>query len=771
MSRDFSVVGKSLRRVDSVARATGRIAYGVDVKLPGMLHGKILRSEYPHARILHIDYGPALRLPGVKAVVTGADDPGGRFGSRMADQAMMAHEKVRYIGEPVAAVAAVDEERAEEALSLISVEYEPLPAVFDPIEAMRPGAPIIHEQMHEYKYWEGWCNPRPGTNIINALALRKGNIEQGFAEAAVVAENSYRTHAIQHVSMEPHACVVQAEADGRLTVWSCTQAPYLLRGSLAAALRIPSSKVRVVATAVGGGYGGKVRQKPEGPAALLSMKTGRPVKIVHTRTEEFIGGVTRHPSVIRMKTGARRDGTLVACQAEVIYDTGAYCEAGEVVIWEVMQGTPGPYVVPNIWVDGYCVYTNRVSAGPCRGFGWPQVTWAAEGQMDALARELNMDPLEIRLKNAFEEGSVSASGEVLHSVGFKECLKRVAEAVNWHGRERRSGRGIGLIGFTKMSMPQTASAAFVKLNEDGRIGLLTSAVDLGQGISTTLAQIAAEEIGVALEDVEVAAVDTDTTPFDTGAVSSRQTFHVGNAVRQAASDLKEQALAAAAVMLEANPEDLEIRQGRISVRGVPERAVTLAQVGTATQIRLGRPILGRGAHLDDDIVMPDMATGQSPKPAPYWKYGAQAVEVEVDSETGRVVVLKMVSAHDCGRAINPLSIEGQVQGGAVMGLGFALMEEMLFDEGRVVNPNLMDYRVPTSTDFPDVEAIIVEAPHREGPFGAKGVGETSTIGAAAAVRSAVADAVGVTINELPITPEKVLDAIEAQTKEQKLPGS
>ena len=768
MSTEFTVVGKPFERVDGAGRATGRITYGVDMKLPGMLHGKVLRSEQPHARIVRIDYDAALRLPGVKAVVTGADDPGGRFGSRMADQPMMAHEKVRHIGEPVAAVAAVDEETAEEALALISVEYEPLPAVFDPCEAMQPGAPIIHERMHEYKYWEGWCNPRPGTNIINALALRKGDVEKGFAESAVIVENTYRTHAIQHVSMEPHACVVQAEADGRLTVWSCTQAPYLLRGSLAAALRIPASKVRVIATAVGGGYGGKVRLKLEGPAALLSMKTGRPVKMVHTRTEEFTAAVTRHPSVIRMTTGARRDGTLAACRAEVIFDTGAYCEAGEVVLWEVMHATPGPYAVPNVWVDGYCVYTNRVSAGPCRGFGWPQVTWASEGQMDALARELGMDRLEIRLKNAFDEGSVSASGEILHSVGFKDCLRRVAEAVDWDKRERRPGRGIGLIGFTKMSMPQTASAAFVKLNEDGRIGLMTSAVDLGQGISTALAQIAAEEIGVGLEDVEVAAADTDTTPFDSGAISSRQTFHVGNAVKKAAADLKEQVLAAAATLLEARAEDLELRGGRVSVRGVPDRNVTLAQIGTATQIRLGQPILGRGSHLDDDIVMPDLATGQSPKPAPYWKYGAQAVEVEIDSETGKVAVKKMVSAHDCGRAINPLSIEGQVQGGAVMGLGFALMEEMIFDEGRVVNPNLMDYRVPTSTDFPDVEAIIVEAPHREGPFGAKGMGETSTIGAAAAVRAAVADATGATINELPITCEKVLDAIEARAQNQSL---
>ena len=770
MSTDFTVVGKPLPRVDGVTRATGRITYGVDVKIPGMLYGKLLHSDYPHARIRNIDYSQALRLPGVKAVVTGADDPGGRFGARLADQVIFAHEKVRFAGEPVAAVAAIDEETAAEALSLIEVEYEPLPAVFDPIEAMQPGAPLVHENLHEYVFWEGWARPRPGTNICNSVSLRRGDPERGFAEADAVVENTYRTHAIQHASIEPHACVVNAEADGRITVWSCAQAPYQLRMGLAAALRIPASKVRVIGTAVGGGYGGKTRMKLEGPAALLSRKAGRPVKIVYTRTEEFIAATTRHPSVIRMKTGARRDGMLVACEAELIYDSGAYTEAGEIVVWEVVQGAQGPYFIPNIQVDGYCVYTNRVSAGACRGFGWPQVTWASEGQMDALARELNLDPLEIRLKNAYEEGSLSVSGEVMHSVGFKECLQRVADAVDWHGRERRPGHGIGLIGFTKMSMPQTASAAFVKLNEDGRIGILTAAVDVGQGISTALAQIAAEELGVPLEDVEVAAADTDTTPFDSGAISSRQTFHVGNAVKQATADLKEQVLEVAASMLEASPADLEIRQGKVTVRGVPDRSVTLAQIGRATQISIGQPILGRGAHRDD-TVMPDLDTGQSPRPATYWKYGAQAVEVEVDSETGQVAIKRMVSAHDCGRAINPLSIEGQIQGGAVMGLGFALMEEMIFDEGRVVNPNLMDYRVPTSTDFPDVEAIIVEAPHREGPFGAKGVGEASTIGAAAAVRSAVAEAVGVTINELPITCEKVLDAIEAQRKEKSLSGS
>ncbi|HLB12598.1 MAG TPA: xanthine dehydrogenase family protein molybdopterin-binding subunit [Dehalococcoidia bacterium] len=762
---ELSVVGKALARVDGVRKATAQFTYGTDFKLPGMLYGKVLRSPYPHARILSIDTSQAEALPGVKAVVTGKDSPEALYGSRINDLPPLARDKVRYIGEPVAAVAAVDERTAAKALGLVQVEYQELPAVFDPRAAMQPGAPIVHENLGSYQRNAAQCYPVPGTNILNHMKVRHGDVEAGFAQADFIFEDSFTTQAQQHCCIEPHAAVCQVGLEGKATVWTSTQNPYKVRSETAAALGIPASRARVIATQAGGGFGGKSRARVEAHGVLLARKSGRPVKIVMTRHEVFTATTTRHPSHIRIKTGVKADGTLVAREVEVILDGGAYGEAGEIVSWEVGQGAAGPYRIPHVKVDAYEIYTNKVPAGAMRGFGWPQIMWASESQMDVIAQKLGLDPLEIRLRNAVEEGSISATGEVLHSVGLVECLRKAAEAIGWD-EDRPPYRGRGIACVTKISVPFLGSSAFVKINEDGRIGLLTSATDIGQGSDTVLAQICAEEMGVGLSDVEVAVPDTDTTPPDMGVIASRITFHVGNAIRLAAADARSQVLALAADMLEASAEDLEIAEGKVFVRGSPERALALAQVATAAYYQKGGPILGRGSFLDEDLVPTDRETGQSPKPSPYIKYGATAVEVEVDPETGMVKVTKMASAHDCGRAINPLLLNGQIEGGAATGLGFALWEEMVFDGGRITNPSFMDYRIPSTVEVPAIHPIIVEAPHKAGPFGAKGAGEASTIGVAGAVGNAIYDAVQVRIVDLPLTWERVLAAIEARAAQE-----
>lgn len=766
---DLSVVGKPLVRTDGMRKVTAQVTYGVDFKLPGMLYGKLLRSPHPHARIVRIDTSQAEALPGVKGVVTGKDSPEGLFGSRINDQPPLAREKVRYIGEPVAGVAAIDEATAEKALDLIEVEYEELPAVFDPVEAMKPDAPLIHEKLGEYQFSPIICHPVPGTNILSYMKIRHGDIADGFAGSDFVFEDTFTTQAQHHCCLEPHAAVGQVALDGKATVWTSTQGPYKVRTESASALSMHPSRVRVIATQVGGGFGAKGRAKLEPHCVLLARKSGRPVKIVLTRHEVFTATSTRHPSRIRIKTGVKKDGTILAREIEVILDGGAFSESGEIVCWEIAQGAAGPYAIPNIKVDAYAVYTNKIPAGPMRGFGWPQIMWASESQIDIIASELGLDPLEVRLKNALEEGSISSTGEVMHSVGLKECLQKASAAVGWgEPLPPNHGRGIGCL--TKMSVPFLPSSAFVKINEDGRIGLLTSAVDIGQGSDTALAQICAEVMGVGLADIEVAVPDTDSTPPDMGVIASRITFHVGNAVRFAAGDARAQVIALAAELLEASPEDLDIAESQVFVRGSPERGLSLAQVATTAYFQKGGPILGRGSFLDDDLVPTDPETGQSPKPCPYWKYGATAVEVEVDPETGVVKLHKVASAHDCGRAINPLLVDGQIEGGAATGLGYALWEELTFDEGRVTNPSFMEYRIPSSEEVPDIQPLIVEAPHRVGPFGAKGAGEASTIGVAGAVGNAIYAAAGIRLKDLPLTWEKVLSAIEDKASKEQEAG-
>jgi len=757
----WEVIGSSIPRIDAIEKVTGKAIFGTDLKIQRMLYGKVLRSPLPHARILNVDISRAEKLPGVKVVAVGKDLIG-RYGAVVQDQPCYCYDKVRYIGDPVAGVAAVDLDTAEEAIKLIRVDYEELASVFDPLEAMKPHAPLLHEDLGAY--WHGPAFfPVPGSNICNHFKLRKGDIEEGFRQSDFIAENTFTTPMLQHCTIEPHVSIAKLDPSGQITIWSSTQHPYTVRREMARFLNIPINKIRVIVPFVGGGFGSKVQIKVEPLCIALAMKekNNRPVRIVLTREEEFHAtSVVRHPSVIQLKAGVRKDGKLMALQSRVVLDTGAYAEVGPVVARSAGMSLSGPYRIPHIWGDVYCVYTNKPIAGAFRGFGVPQVMWALDSQIDILAEGIGMDPVEFRLKNALEEGDISATGQILHSVGIKECISKAAKGIGW-GTKTGKFRGKGVGTLYKMTQTPSSSAAFVKLNEDGSAEVLASTVDMGQGSSTVLAQIAAEELGVDIKKVNVASPDTNVTPYDHGTASSRSTFHMGNAVKEAAADAKKQLLEVAAEQIELLPEDLEARGGFIFVKGSSGKGIPIGNISMGVTYFKGRPIIGRGTFSVPDATPLDQETGQGEFASIFWLYGAQAAEVEVDINTGKVEVLKIVAAHDLGRAINPLNCVQQIEGALVQGIGMALMEELIVEKGKVLNPSFKDYKIPTAMDdVPEVNTILVEAPHSRGPYGAKGVGEPALAPTLSAIGNAIYRAIGVRIKDLPITPEKILEALK-----------
>ena len=759
--KKFEAIGQSPLRVDARDKVTGRTIFGVDLKLTGMLHAKVLRSPIPHGRIVSIDIEKAKKLPGVAAVVTGKEFSA-LFGATIGDQGLLARDKVRLVGDSVAAVAAVDLDTAEEAISLIHVDYEPLPGVFDAVAAMNNREILIHEDLEKYSVAPG-IFPVPGTNICNHFKLRKGDVERAFKEADLVLEDTYTSHMVQHAHLEPHAAIAQIDPSGRVMIWTNTQTPYFNRKAIAKALNLSLNKVRIMGTAVGGGFGGKSYLKAEPVCVALALKSrGRPVKLVYTRDEEFTIAPVRHPALIRCKTGMKKDGTWLAQETELIFDTGAYADIGPRVTRNAGFSATGPYQVPHVRIDSYCVYTNNPVGGAFRGFGTPQITWAIESHVEAMAEALGIDPLELRLKNAVEEGSISATGQVLHSVGLKETLRQAADKIGW-GRGQAPFRGKGIACMHKSTVTPSASSAFVKLNEDKSVTVLVSTVEMGQGATTLFAQMVAEELSIPVENVSVVRPDTDVTPYDMASVSSRSTFFAGNAVRRAAVDAREQILEIAAEILEANPKDLLLERGKIFVRGVPEKAIPLGEIPLGEAFYVGsmgrgrgKPVLGRGSYAVEDATSLDRETGQGKNPSAFWMYASQAAEVEVDPRSGRVKILRISSAHDVGKSIHPVSIEGQIQGALVMGVGTALFEEMKMENGKVKNPNFAEYKLPSALDAPEMIPVIVEEPHNQGPFGAKGLGEPALAPTAAAIANAIYAAVGVRIKDLPITPEKIL---------------
>jgi len=752
--------------IDSQERVTGTIAYALNAELPGTLVGQVLRSPHPHARIVGVDASRAERLAGVVAVLTrndlvDQDELFPYFGPVIRDQGVVAIDKVRFVGDPVAAVAAIDEDTAREALDLIEVEYQELAAVFDAEEALQPGAPILHERFPAISsgFADVILHLDEGTNRCNHFKLRKGDVEEGFKQADLVLEDVFRCPPVQHVPLEPHVTLAQVE-NGRVRVWAGTQTPHVIRAQLAEIFRIPLSHVRVVVHTLGGAYGAKCYPKLEPLAAVLAWKARRPVKIVLTRAEDFLA-VSKHGVTIHLKTGAKRDGTLVARQATCYFNAGAYADISPRLIKNGGYGTAGPYRIANVHIDSYAVYTNIVPAGAFRGYGISQGAWAYESQMDMLADELGMDPLELRLKNVLRDGDTFATGETVHDMHYEELLRDAARAIDWQpappspfegeGLGVRARRGKAITCVIKGTVTPSTSSASVKLNEDGSLNVLTSSVEMGQGAKTVLAQIAAEEASLPLEKVAVSEPDTDSTPYEQQTSSSRTTFSMGSAVGLAVRDVRRQLLVLAAEQLEASAEDLVAQDGRVAVKGVEDRSLSYGEV--VRKSRRGN-LLGHGSFVTQGGLHPETGQGIA---SVHWHHATAGCEVEVDTETGKIAVVRFHSNVFAGRMVNPRQCELQTEGSTLFGLGQALFEEMLYEGGQLTNPNLSDYMIPSFEDLPcQLTTRIFEQP---GVSEMHGIGETSVPPVMPAIANAVARALGVRITDLPLTPEKVLKAL------------
>jgi len=763
--KDGPVIGKSIPRLDSFQKVTGSAKYASDISLPGMLYGKILTSPFPHAKILGINTARATKIPGVVKVVTSRDAPAIRYGSYLKDQLVFAREKTYYAGQPVAAVAAVDEHTAEEALDLIDVQYQQLPAIFDPLEAMEPGAALIHEGIDSYVAVDS--DHVKYRNVCSYRKFELGNVEKGFKEAERIYSHVFRTHCVSQSPIEPHASLAIVDADGLVTVWTGTQEAYHCKTRLSEALNLPLNRVRIVNAKVGGGFGSKYEAFLETIAVLLSQKTGKPVKIALSRAEEFTMLNPRHPAIVEIKTGVAKDGKLTSRHIRLIYDTGGFAYRGPGVMkWGLMHSA-GPYVIPNLLAEGYAVYSNKISCGAFRGYGAAQALFAEESHMDMIAEDLGIDPIEFRLKNAFKrEGGILPNGQRLYSVTVRETIEKASQQVDWANKRRQKSknRGIG-VAVTQIGTAVFASSALIKIYADGTVDLQVGTADIGTGTDTTFSQIAAEELGVPVENVNIVSADTSLAVYDFGTLSSRSLYAAGKAVKNAASDAKRQLLKKAAEILQTTIDDLEITSGRVHVKHSPERSSPFAEVAQAclseTGLSRGGAIIGYGTHLGTGLPGKETTLVEM---LPNVIFATHIVELEVDRETGCVKIIKITSAHDVGKAINPNIVEGQIQGGVAQGIGYALTEETIFDQGRVLNPSFGDYKIPTAVDMPEIESIIIEDPYPTGPFGAKGVAEPPLLGVAPAVANAVYDALGIRIKELPITPEKILKALKEKRR-------
>ena len=819
MSNDFSIIGKPTAMVDAAQKTTGAGQYTDDLSLPGMLIGKILHSPYPHARIRRIDTRRAEALEGVIAVAVGKDAPH-PYGILPVghDEHALALDKVRYVGDNVACVAAVSEAIAERALELIDVDYELLPAYFDPEQSMKAQADLIHDN-------------KPG-NLEKDYHHVFGDPDRGFAEADHVAEARFIANEVTHAAMEPHCTLASFELDphtgtsGRLTVWSSTQVPYYLQHKLALVLEMPMSQIRVIKPLVGGGFGGKSEVIPlEIIAAVAARKAKAPVKITYTREEVFWAHRGRPRTIIDLKTGVKNDGRITVVKARVVQDGGAYCSYGVVTVLYSGALLGALYDIPNIQYDGYRVLTNKPVCGAMRGHGTVNVRFAFESQLDELAGKIGMDPAEIRRRNLLQPPCVTVNGLRVQSYGLPECIEKTVERSGWKERKGKlaRGRGLGIAcshyvsgaanSIIRSDMPH--STVNIKIDRDGGVVVYTGASEIGQGSDTMTAQIAAEVLGCSLSRVRVIAADTDLTPIDIGSYSSRVTFMAGNATLQAAKEVKSRIAAAAAKKMNCAVEDLAFRgdavfkkasmgagdspgQSRQTKDGrgpsPREQASVSGRVegqilrGSLQQKRKEEPpkewmtfeeavvaaidfhgaLTGTGSYAPPQEARGGKHKGAGVGPSPAYSYSAQVAEVSVDEETGEVTVHKVWAAHDCGRALNPVSVEGQIIGSVWMGMGQALTEEMVWKDGMLMNPGLLEYRSPSSVESPAVEPIIVESVDPEGPFGAKECSEGSLAATIPAIANAIYDAVGVRLHESPFTPERVLAALRAKKNAKAL---
>ncbi len=808
---EFSVIGKPTAMVDAAGKTTGAGKYADDLSLPGMLIGRILHSPYPHARIKSIDTSRAEKLDGVIAVVTGKDAPN-PYGILPVghDEHAMATDKVRYVGDNVACVIAVDEATADKGLELIDVDYEVLPAYFDPEESMKAQSDFIHDNKPH--------------NIEKDYHHVFGDPEKAFAEAAHVAEARFIANEVTHAAMEPHSTLASFEIDphtgqrGRLTVWSSTQVPYYLQHKLSLVLEMPMSQIRVIKPLVGGGFGGKSEVIPlEITAAVAARAAKAPVKITYTREEVFWAHRGRPRTIVDLKTGVDKDGHIIAVKARVVQDGGGYCSYGVVTILYSGALLGALYDIPNIQYDGYRVLTNKPVCGAIRGHGTVNVRFAFESQLDELALKLKMDPAEIRRRNLLKPPCITVNGLRVQSYGLPECIDKVVDRSKWAERKGKlaKGRGLGIAcshyvsgaanSIIRSDMPH--STVNIKIDRDGGVVVYTGASDIGQGSDTMVAQISSEVLGCSLPRVRVIAADTDLTPIDIGSYSSRVTFMNGNATLRAAQDVKKQIASAAARKMNCTPEDLVFREDVVFKQGskppvVANESEEVTEAGATVSGRVEGQILrgslqqkrkeegpkdwmtfeeavvaaidfhgalsGTGSYAPPADARGGKHKGAGVGPSPAYSYSAQVAEVSVDEETGEVTVHKVWASHDCGRALNPVSVEGQIIGSVWMGMGQALTEEMVWKDGMLMNPGLLEYRSPSSVESPEIEPIIVESIDPEGPFGAKECSEGSLAATIPAISNAIYDAVGVRLHESPFTPERVLSALRAKRAQKKV---
>ncbi len=814
----FSIIGRPIAMIDAAGKTTGAGKYTDDLTVPGMLIGKILHSPHPHARIKRIDATRAEQLEGVIAVITGKDAPN-PYGILPVghDEHALALDKVRYVGDNVACVAAIDEATAEKAIELIEVEYEILPAYFDPEESMKAERDLIHDNKPH--------------NIEKDYHHTFGDPDQGFADADHIAEARFIANEVTHAAMEPHSTLASFELDsqtgklGRLTVWSSTQVPYYLQHKLSLVLDMPMSQIRVIKPLVGGGFGGKSEVIPlEIIAAIAARKAKAPVKITYTREEVFWAHRGRPRTIIDLKTGVTNDGRITAVKARVVQDGGGYCSYGVVTILYSGALLGALYDIPNIQYDGYRVLTNKPACGAMRGHGTVNVRFAFESQLDELALKIKMDPAEIRRRNLLQRPCVTVNGLRVQSYGLPECIEKVVERSGWRDRAGKlpRGRGLGIAcshyvsgaanSIIRSDMPH--STVNIKIDRDGGVVVYTGASEIGQGSDTMTAQIAAEVLGCSLARVKIIAADTDLTPIDIGSYSSRVTFMAGNATLRAAQEVKKQIAAAASKKMNCSPDDLVFANDLVSKKGrtttndrggtgVLARPVPAFSAGTllsespsvsgrvenqilrgslqqkrkddatprdsltfeeavVTAIDFHGALTGTGSYAPPPEARGGKHKGAGVGPSPAYSYSAQVAEVSVDEDTGEVTVHKVWAAHDCGRALNPVSVEGQIIGSVWMGMGQALTEEMIWKDGLLMNPGLLEYRSPSSVESPEVEPIIVESIDPEGPFGAKECSEGSLAATIPAIANAIYDAVGVRLHECPFTPERVLAALRAK---------
>jgi CO/xanthine dehydrogenase Mo-binding subunit len=750
-----STIGTRARRVDTPEKATGRARFISDVVVPGMVHAKLWRSPVPHARILSIETSRAAQAPGVIAVFTAADLPVKDlyYGPAYKDQPLLADGVIRHAGEPVVAIVAETVAQAEAALALVDVQWDELPAVDTLEAALAPGAPILHEKPKPASHFRdlAFLEAIPNTNICHHFSYQRGNVEHGFAQSDLVVEQTYTFPMVHHYSLEPHCAIARVDGQG-IAVWASTQHPFPVRKEVAEMFGLPLSRVQVIVPYLGGAYGNKSYTKIEPLTIALALHVRRPVRLALT-VEEGFKTVRRAAVRYRLRTGVRADGTLVAREAEVHYQLGAYADVGPRVVQKSAYTAAGPYRIPHLAIDAYGVYTNTVVSVAFRGYGVPQLCWAYESQMDVIAEKLGMDPLDLRLKNVLRRGETFMDGDLPVDCDFSEGLRRAAAAIGWN-EPAAPRRGKGVACTIKAPLAPSVSSAMVRMHADGSATLLAATVEIGQGARTAMSQIVAAELALPLSHVRVGRSEVGMGPYDQATSASRSTTLMGLAVLRAARDVRDQLLDIGALQLGCARESVALRAGRIAAPG-GERSYAEA---LAARFGTGGELIGRGAYRGE------RGRARLGGEAPFWEVGMGAAEVEVDEDTGRVSVLRYVSVADVGRALNPRECEAQEEGAVMMGLGHTFFEQMVYEDGQLLNPSLIDYRVPVMSDLPmESRSILIENGDGPGPYGAKGIGESGLIPTAPAIANAIARAAGVRVTALPMTPERVWRALHERS--------